>query len=332
MSKTILYDSHCHVFNGSIIQDMIHIPPILPDVLHLSQKDTMLKSWSDYVKETTNSFVDSEVENNDFLSKTTLKHFPNATACATVPLMMDVHYLFADDMKAGQPALDGEYSVANLQNQIDDLRYLSAKGNCYPFFAVDTRRAGVVESIIDGEHVTKTAGRFFGVKMYPRLGYHPMAGALPAMYEYCAKKNIPIMTHCSGGGFPTWSSPSDQFCNPENFRPALEANPTLRITFAHFGNGKPNWAYSIIDLMSKFPNVYSDLSCHTSMTNLNNFKKAYWNNDIVKQRTLYGSDYNIFYLTETGTDLDDYVNNFQKAFTPSELNNMMTVLPERFLF
>jgi len=332
MSKTILYDSHCHVFNGSIIQDMIHLPPILDGTMNLTSKESMLKGWSGYISQTAGIFVDSEVANNEYLAKTTLKHFSTADACCTVPLMMDIHFLFADAMQAGQPALDGTYSVDNLQNQIDDLRYLSALGNCYPFFAVDTRRAGVIESIIDGEHVTKTAGRFFGVKMYPRLGYHPMSGTLPAMYEYCAKKNIPIMTHCSGTGFPTWKSPSDKFCNPENFRPALEANPTLRIDFAHFGWSKPEWAASIIDMMTKYPNVYSDLSCYTSMDNLNDFKKSYWNIDIVKQRTMYGSDYDIFYFTETGTDLDDYINNFQKAFSPEELNVMMTVLPEKFLF
>ena len=158
-----------------------------------------------------------------------------------------------------------------------------------------------------------------------------MSGRLPELYTYCANNNIPITSHCSAGGFPTWSSPSDKFCDPEGFRPALAANPKLRIDFAHFGNQSAAWGASIIDLMKIYPGVYSDLSCYTGIGEIQGFKSAYWNNDIVKQRTMYGSDYDIFYFTKCKMTLDDYIQAFQDQFTANELSNMMTTLPEQFL-
>jgi hypothetical protein len=331
MNTKIIFDSHCHVFNGSIIRDMIHLP-FSSKKMSLVKKESILKSWLDYIKEMSSVLIDSESDNNNFLIKTMMSNFPTVTSFATVPLMMDIHYLFADDMQAGQSPTHGTLDVTDLQDQINSLKTLSKNGNCYPFFAVDPRRAGIVEAIISGQFVTRKNGDFYGIKLYPRLGYHPMTAALPEMYKHCADNCIPITTHCTGGGFPSWSSPSDKFCDPENFRPALEANPTLKINFAHFGGTKVKWIDSIVDLMTKYPFVYSDLSCHTNISDLNRFKKKYWNIDIVRQRIIYGSDYAVFYFTDLGVDLEDYINNFKTVFTESELDNMMSVLPEIFLF
>ena len=323
-----VYDAHCHVFNGNILIDMIHIPE--HKKMEVARVGSDLHHWWGYMKELGMIFVDSEKANNEYLIRKMKEHFPDANA-ATVPLMMDTHFLLADDLKDGQNIPDGPFDAGHLQNQIDALEKLSSAGNCYPFFAVDPRRTGVIDEILKGHYVTRKPGGFYGVKLYPRLGYHPMSGKLPQLYAYCAANNIPITTHCSAGGFPTWSSPSDAFCDPEGFRPVLEANPTLKINFAHFGNQCPAWGNSIIDLMKMYPGVYSDLSCYTGYSDIEGFKTVFWNQDIVKQRTMYGSDYDIFYFTEAGMDLDDYIQSFQDEFTKDELSNMMTTLPEKFL-
>jgi|GEM_PF-469851 hypothetical protein len=47
---------------------------------------------------------------------------------------------------------------------------------------------------------------FVGFKMYPALGYHPLDGHLPRLkdfYAECAGKSIPILAHCSPGGYHT---------------------------------------------------------------------------------------------------------------------------------
>ena len=41
-------------------------------------------------------------------------------------------------------------------------------------------------------------------------------------------------------------------------------HPTLRLDFAHFGSGNPEWVRQILDLMTRYPNVYADLACYTN--------------------------------------------------------------------
>ena len=189
----------------------------------------------------------------------------------------------------------------------------------------------VIDAVMSGKFVTRKPGGFYGVKLYPRLGFHPMSGKLPELYAWCAANGIPVTTHCSTGGFPTWSSASDDFCDPENFRPALEANPTLKIDLAHFGYGSLQWAATIVDLMTKFPNVYSDLSCYDGVGDLNPFKATFWANPVVRQRTMYGSDYDVFVFTKFGLDMGGYVQAFLDAFSADELTCMVSTLPEAFL-
>jgi len=146
-----------------------------------------------------------------------------------------------------------------------------------------------------------------------------------------ANNGIPITTHCCNGGFPPWSTPSSVFCDPMLFEPVLKANPNLIIDFAHFGYGNLDWGKSIVQLMQTYPNVYSDLSCYTGTDDLNNFKTNFWNIPIVKERTMYGSDFDVFYFTKTDMDMNDYMQSFKNAFTPDEIIKMAVTLPPIFL-
>ena len=325
------FDAHMHIFNGSILDDLIHPH----QNAMLSQPKGILSnigSWWTYIEEIADVLIDTPEENNQFVLDNLKSHFPDSDNYATVPLMMDINFLFATPIDFGQNAATGPLVIDNnLKNQIDSLQELSAKGNCYPFFCVDPRRTGIIDAILNGQYITKKQGGFYGLKLYPRLGYHPMSDRLPELYAYCAKNEIPIITHCSSGGFPPWHTSSGDFCNPENFRPALISYPNLIIDFAHFGSGTIQWGNSIIDLMKTYPNVYSDLACYTGEDDIINFKQSFWNEDIVKQRTMYGSDFDVFYFTKTDLDMDDYINAFKKEFTPDELTNMMVTLPPVFL-
>ena len=327
--STTVFDGHCHIFNGAILKDLVH------PTMDTAAKTKSVRGWLDYMKEMAEILVDSQKTNNKFVLTALQNGFPNADNYATIPLMMDINFMHNDSLNVGQTIVSKPVVWEdNIHTQISELQELSLNGNCYPFFAIDPRRPGAIDAILDGQFVTKKAGNFFGIKIYPRLGYHPMADKLPELYAYCAKNNIPITTHCSAGGFPPWETPSGEFCNPENFRPALEANPNLIIDFAHFGTTNLDWGKSIIDLMKKFPNVYSDLSCKVGDKELATFKSIYWNsdpNDIIKQRTLYGSDFDIFYFTECGMDMNELIQSFKDEFTPDELHNMMSVLPAKFL-
>lgn len=328
-----IIDSHCHVFNGSILRDLLHPAMDTPQGV---KPGTKMGSWWGYMKEVASVLVNSQNTNNDFIINALKKEFPTYSTYATIPLMMDINYMHNDMLNINENIVASSIVAfeTNIQNQISGLQELSKNGNCYPFFCIDPRRPGVIESILDGNFITRKPGGFYGIKLYPRLGYHPMAGRLPLLYQYCAKNNIPITTHCSLSGFPPWHTDAEDFCDPENFRPALEANPNLTIDFAHFGNKSISWGNTIIDLMETYPNVYSDLACYTGNKDIDGFKHLYWGknaDNIVKQRTMYGSDFDVFYFTKAEMDMHEYMHAFKASFTKEELHNMMSVLPPKFL-
>ena len=159
-----IYDAHCHVFNGSILQDTIHLMAMpeeraVPDELSLW-------GWWKWLHEIANVLVESEEENNQFIVDVLQSNMANADGYATIPLMMDISHMFGSVLHAGQQ-VEQEYLEfrRGLQNQIEALQALSLKGNCYPFFAVDPRRSGLIEAILDGAYITRKAGGFYGVKL-----------------------------------------------------------------------------------------------------------------------------------------------------------------------
>ncbi len=198
----------------------------------------------------------------------------------------------------------------------------------YPFFAVDPRRDGVIDAVLKGDLVSKN-GPFYGVKLYPRLGYHPNCTDLDPIYKYCSDNDIPITTHCSPGGFPTEDWQYKDLGNPENFRKILQRYNDLRINFAHFGNPDDSWRTTIYDLMN-FPNVYTDLSCYTSTDSLQEMKRKYWSSELFRSRCMYGTDYDIMYATKPIT-LQTYFDNFKNSFTGDELVNMSQNVPALFM-
>lgn len=323
----IIYDAHCHVFNASMLSNMVSMKEPGKGI-----KARGISSWWNWVSDMFHGMVNTPYYHNKFIVSHMKTAFPGADGYATVPLMMDLEYMFGDALAAGQKTPDAPlYIGEEFQEQIDDLTKLSDAGNCYPFFAVDPRRPGVIDAVMSGQFITRKPGGFYGVKLYPRLGYHPMSGKLPELYSWCAANGIPVTTHCSTGGFPTWSTPSADFCDPEGFRPALEANPSLKIDFAHFGYGSPQWGASIVDMITKYPNAYSDLSCYTGSTDLATFKESFWDNPIVRQKTMYGSDYDVFVFTKFSLDMGGYIQAFQAEFTADELVVMASDLPTEFL-
>jgi hypothetical protein len=119
---------------------------------------------------------------------------------------------------------------------------------------------------------------FSGIKVYPPLGFDPypkeedfdICVNTHYLYDYCVKKNIPLTTHCSDGGFvimdERWSR---ERANPEYWAGVLHFYPKLKLNFGHFGvqhrstrHGWGRWNKTIIDLIlnDDFPNVYSDIS------------------------------------------------------------------------
>lgn len=89
------------------------------------------------------------------------------------------------------------------EEAIDEYLVSSRKYPLLPFFAVHPHRENLLEQFLkafvpqkDEKGVPQST--FFGLKVYPALGYHPADHRLMPIYKVCAEKGIPVMTHCGG--------------------------------------------------------------------------------------------------------------------------------------
>jgi predicted TIM-barrel fold metal-dependent hydrolase len=227
--------------------------------------------------------------------------------------------------------------TAGFSRQLRALSVLGRSGTgIYPFFAVDARREGAVEWAITSGQIGPR-GPFYGVKLYPRLGCHPLRPELAPLFAHCARNGIPITTHASENGFPDFLTKHAEFGNPDSFRPIFERHPGIRIDFAHFGD-RPidagtgtRWGRSIADLMRDFPGAFSDLSCYTHEAALERFTTQLQDLPNVRERTMFGSDFNVLYFTEPGMTLEKYYRRFLEYFGRERLVGMASRAPRVFL-
>lgn len=242
---------------------------------------------------------------------------------------------------------DGVELSKGFEKQVQELMDLrKAYPDCvFPFFAVDPRRIGIMDVITKGKHFLPNEaplvgknGPFFGIKLYPRLGYMPadVETQCPGFYKWCQDNDIPITFHCSATGFPPipgWKYAG--FGDPANWKVILDAYPKLRIDFAHFGNNGENWADRIIDLMKRPDNnVFTDLACYTDPNKLKEVKAMLENNPILKDRLMFGTDFDVM-LTTAFIDLQTYFDQFNPdvvgIFSDDEMDAMSRDVPRTFL-
>jgi len=147
---------------------------------------------------------------------------------------------------------------------------------------------------------------FAGIKLYPPLGFEPWPEndkeqeKVKVLYQTCVNRNIPVITHCSTGGFLVnntyreYSDPSGQWAE------VLEHYPQLKINFAHFGAGSNKWQDAIAKLIRNgAQNIYTDFSCNT-------IKDKYYKKlakrlsdeggNRLEKRILFGTDFMIHLL------------------------------------
>ena len=210
--------------------------------------------------------------------------------------------------------------------QIDELKILAKDYLILPYLAVDPRRAD--ESGDDNLYklflkaFTEGDTPFFGVKLYPSLGYLPSDERLYPIFEVCEKKNIPVLTHCGGETVSaykkeievrrgtikeTWKENNridlaKRLNDPENWEDVLKMYPKLKLNFGHFG-GDTAWSEyranktqkridKIIELMNSYENVYADFSFNIIEDNLfETFDDLLSKSDLVKERSLFGTDF-----------------------------------------
>ena len=228
----------------------------------------------------------------------------------------------------------GFYPTTGFCNHMDALMELVATrtDELYPFVAIDPRRPGIVKDLCSGAFFTGEK-KFYGVKLYPRLGFHPECKPMESVYEFCNKNNLPITFHCGKGGFPpTTEWPYTEFGNPANFENVVKTYPDLRIDFAHMGSSDPTfkWADEVARLVEAYDNVYTDLSCYTDLDELTRMKQYWDKSEKLRERLMFGTDFDVVYFTKIIT-LAKYYDNFKTVFSKEDMTVMTSDTPRKFL-
>jgi hypothetical protein len=409
-SNTPRFDAHCHLFNlkylfleaGDMLLDAIlgRYPmggapgASVPGSVQQVTAKGRIRDFLRWLKGLEEACAGSEEEHLDLVLAGCRESWGSSSPVATVPLMMDIYYMFAPLMHADSPPVDpmpkrtrmevgllrwGKalleleallHSVGIHRSLVEFVRdslhanqshpfdphapepsYRDTRGfayhrhrleelkfrrpaDLYPFFAVDPRRPGVVDAVVGGDFIGK-GKPFQGVKLYPRMGYDPACAALEPVFDWCDKNRIPIITHCAAQGFPPVGG-HDAFGLPSHYESVLARHKDLIIDFAHFGLYEARWADQIVDLMQRYDHVYSDLACYTREDRIPSFRAAYWDLPRVRERTMFGTDFDVFYVVGIGRTLESYHRAFRAAhnpgaFTDEDMTSLTSTVPGRFL-
>lgn len=109
---------------------------------------------------------------------------------------------------------------------------------------------------------------FAGIKVYPALGFDPWPEdkiekrKVKYLYSVCSKKNIPIISHGSLGGFQVINKKTSIEYTFNKWNPVIAEFSALKLNIAHFGAFHYKWAKKIFHLMKSGKNVYTDFSCN----------------------------------------------------------------------
>jgi predicted TIM-barrel fold metal-dependent hydrolase len=218
-------------------------------------------------------------------------------------------------------------------------------GRLFPFVMVNPIRKDYAQTM---RNAIEKKG-FWGVKLYLSLGYDVFSDEMAVVYEYCQKKDIPILSHCTDEGFRR-DLPSGQLASPDKWMDVFKDFPRLKVCFGHFGadnalirdNIDPkSWTGMILQLMKQHPNVYADISYHTDAMigadkiDKKTARKNYERNikDLLKQqpfkkRLLFGTD---FWLVRAVTKDSDYWSFYKKMFTEAQFKSLTQTNPENYL-
>ena len=184
------------------------------------------------------------------------------------PLMMDLDSAMVETPSGAE---------TRWERQVEGCAQLARDcvGRAFPFVAAHPARPDVVQMAVEA---IKSQG-FFGVKLYPPLGFAPDDPRLAELYAWCERERVPVTTHSSP--VAVWSdlgAPPNvdpmrfnvDMARPSKWTPVLEKFPRLRLNLGHFGGqwlaraqGAPSpWVEEAVSLMRRYANCYADVSYH----------------------------------------------------------------------
>jgi predicted TIM-barrel fold metal-dependent hydrolase len=208
-------------------------------------------------------------------------------------------------------------SVNDQHRELDEMRNDPRfRGLVIPFATLDPRRDGAAEET--AYWIGKRG--FRGLKLYPRLGFPPSHPVLmDRIYPMLLERNLPVMTHCSGGGVQGRGVPdatADEWSSPMAWKQVRDRFPDLRVCLAHFGGmqawkdyietgidprdpaaAMQNWQSAIRTMIEgdDWPNLWTDISYTLfDFDTCIPFLKIFLQEPKLADRVLFGSD---FYMT-----------------------------------
>ena len=352
------FDTHIHLINKDYMPKKylsIRMPGLI-DLDFLMSIDNLM----DYFKEEKDSKLINYAKFLHFISSNSIKEiaynlinlYPkNTIFCA---LMLDFEMNIEGSKKF------------DVFRQMDDYRKIVNEfpGVFLPFVAIDPNNPMHTE--IFNKAFSKEYN-FFGIKIYPSMGFMPSHPNLMKIFEICEKYDIPVITHSGSGGVYNPKSPmqleyfelddggrlklvnqkknfffrkqySKFLGDPKHWEPVFAAFPNLRVNIAHFG-GYTEWdenpfndkstLFTVIDLMERYPNVYADISYIISQTGMSKkFLELYENNEVVANKTLYGSD---FHFLKIEGDFSRIRSKFQSEVGSKVMHKISVENPLKFL-
>jgi len=273
------------------------------------------------------------------------------TDTSHVVLSMDMQYMGAGDCP--DP----------FEQQLDDLAELKQKlgSRILPFVFAHPERpdiAAIVQERIENQ-------QFSGIKIYPALGYFPCDPNLDEIFDWAAKNQVPIMTHCTRGGVyykgrlteKRRTDPADGtvyaksknsvftdiYSDPDRYIALLDKYPRLKICFAHFGGANEwdkymkdswhdgankSWYYKIKQLMIRYENVYTDVSYTLHHAKYYGLLKVSLQDDQLRNKILFGTDY---YMQEQETSERAFGVNLRAYLGEDDFEQIATINPEKYL-
>ena len=316
-------DIHSHIFNYQ------HVPDGFVG-LRLPFTKRFL-TFLEHITHFFGVFIDSSYGASRFLDRfndknqaTVLRRMENDNSkngqMAFVILTMDMTNSVKGTMKSTFESQIREVAmITDLYNNHNTTKVL-------PFLCLNPRNPAMKSLFF--KWMVKENNTFYGVKIYPPLGYFPSHPNLMEIYEYCQENRIPVLAHCGRSPlhasdkvmecvprvtvnkyghdtivyndykFPNSDSYGEVFAHPLNWCDVLRKYPRLKLDLAHIGGAEEiekygtsfSWVDDVLDLCNSYENVYTDFSFAISKKEVYDRIIKLYKSNVFHNKLLYGSD------------------------------------------